>query len=227
MSLKMAFLALLWAREKLQERRRINKRGKIFTILDISSQGQIDGKCSVWGWQPLNDLFTRPESWNSTCRGAPGGRARIWWERFAVSGAGPLTAAGITGVPSSQMLGKQLIPTRLQLPPFMQITCYISLLARAHLHLLLFWLKINAFGLQKHLPRWIFPPRKEPQVKDHFIWSKRGAWEIYLKLNKLFHVSWTQACYKVIWNPGRKPLDSQFFQSLELKYPTSSSSPGK
>lgn len=210
MSLKIAFIALPWTHEKLWEGRRINKHGKIFTVLDISSQGQIDGKCSVWGWQPLNDLFPRPESWNSTCRGAPGGQARVWWEHFA------MTEAGIPGVPFSQMLRKQLIPARLQLPPFMQITCYISLLARPHLHLLLFWLKINAFGLQKHFPRWIFPPRKEPQVKDHFIWSKRGAWEIYFKLNKLFHVSWTRACYKVIWNPGRKPPTVNFFQSLEL-----------
>lgn len=68
MSLKMAFIAALWAHEKLQGGRRINKQGKIFTVLDVSSQGQIDGKCSVWGWQPLNDLFTRPASWNSACR---------------------------------------------------------------------------------------------------------------------------------------------------------------
>lgn len=102
-------------------------------------------------------------------------------------------------------------------PPFMQIPRCISLLAKAHLHLLLFWLQIDAFGLQEHSPRWIFPLRKEPQVKDHFIWSKRGAWEIYFKLNKLFHVSWTQARYKVIWNPGRKPPTVNSSQSLELK----------
>lgn len=210
MSLKMAFIAMLWTHEKWQERRRINKHGKIFTILDISSQGQIDGKCSVWGWQPLNDLFPMPECWNSACRELQGD----------VQGFG-----GAFGRDSSRnSRWKQLIPTRLQLPPFI---CCISLLARAHLHLLLFWLQINAFGLQKHFPRWIFPLRKEPQVKDHFTWSKRGAWEIYFKLNKLFHVSWTQPCYKVIWNPGRKPLTVNFFQFWELKYPTSSSSPGK
>jgi len=51
------------------------------------------------------------------------GRANILRKHFAVSGTGPLTAAGITGVqflPDAQNTdaGKQLTPTRLQLPPF-------------------------------------------------------------------------------------------------------------
>lgn len=52
------------------------------------------------------------------------GCASILWEFFAVSGTGPLPGTGITGVqflPDVQNAdaGKQLIPTRLQLPPFM------------------------------------------------------------------------------------------------------------
>lgn len=113
------------------------------------------------------------------------GRASILCKYFAVSGAGPLTAAGITGVqflPDVQNAdaGKQLIPTRLQLPLFMpdESRSYATFhfwpgLASIYCF---FFLRINAFGLQKHFPRWIFPPRKEPQEKDHFIWSKRGAW---------------------------------------------------
>lgn len=96
MSLKMAFIAMLWTHEKLHGGRRINKHGKIFTILDISSQGQIDGKCSSLGLTAFKWPLYKAWMLKFNVQGAPGGRARVWWEQLAV------TAAGITGVPSSR-----------------------------------------------------------------------------------------------------------------------------
>lgn len=183
-SLQMAFISMhTWKAAK--KGRRINKPSKIFTVLDISSQGQIDGKCLVWGWQPLNDLVTSASVLKFNMHISSSGTCKRFVQGFCRVRHWPIDSSRNyrCSVPprcAKCRCWRAAHPDEAPAAPLCagreQIVCYISLLARIFLRLLLFLLKINAFGLQKHFPRWIFPPRKEPQEKDHFIRSKRGAW---------------------------------------------------
>lgn len=144
----MAFTSILWIHERLQKGRRIYKPSKIFTILDISSQGQIDGNCLVWGWQPLNDLFTSAWDLKFSVHVSSSGTREYFMQVFCRVRRWPIDSSRNyrCSVPPRRAkcrCWKAAHPDKAPAASLHagreQIICYISLLARTCLHLLLFF----------------------------------------------------------------------------------------
>lgn len=144
----MAFTSILWIHERLQKGRRIYKPSKIFTILDISSQGQIDGNCLVWGWQPLNDLFTSAWVLKFSVHVSSSGTRKYFMQVFCRVRRWPIDSSRNyrCSVPPRRAkcrCWKAAHPDKAPAASLHagreQIICYISLLARTCLHLLLFF----------------------------------------------------------------------------------------
>lgn len=149
---------------------------------------------SMTSLQGLNPEIQRAGSSRGTCKGLG--------EHFAV------TAAGITGAPSSRCWESCSSQPGSSCPPSCRSHAAFHFWPGLTSIYCFFGSELMLLGCRSTSQDGFFHWERSHKVKDHFIWSKRGAWEIYSKLNKLFHLSWTQACSKAIWNPGRKPPQS-------------------